>query len=335
MSADAPAVPPLERILLRLPNWLGDVLMARPALHALRAAHPGAEITACGPRGLLELVAPEALWQREEPLPGAPGLAGRLRAARFDAALVLPPSFSSAWLAFRSGARRRAGFAHEGRSPLLTDAVRRPARGDLHQSREYLRLAGTLGAPEVAVPELRIGAGAAAEATALLVRAGLDERPFAILAPGAVYGPAKRWSAERFVRLGSQLAGRGLAVLACGTAAERETCDTVAAAIGASARSLAGATTLPVQAALCGRAVVTVSNDSGLAHLAAARGGPTVVVFGSTSSAWTAPLGARVRVVQRAPVCSPCFARDCAIGYACLTAVEVAMVADAARELVA
>jgi heptosyltransferase-2 len=328
-------VPPLERVLVRLPNWLGDALMARPALHALRAAHPRAEITACGPRVLIELLAPEGLWQREEALPAGQGFPGRLRAARFDAALVLPPSFSSAWLAFRSGARLRVGFAHEGRSLLLTEAVRRPARGDLHQGREYLQLAACLDAREVPLPGLVVDPGAVCEAAALLARSGLEGRPFAILGPGAAYGPAKRWSTQRFAALGLQLAARGLAVLVCGAASELEVCETVSAAIGTQARSLAGATGLPVQAALCARATLVVSNDSGLAHLAAATGAPTVVVFGSTSSAWTAPLGAHVRVAQRAPVCSPCFARECAIGYACLAAVEVAMVTSAAAELVA
>ena len=326
---------PLERVLVRLSNWLGDALMARPALHALRAAYPRAEITACGPRVLLELLASEGLWQRTEALPGVPGLAARLRDARFDAALVLPPSFSSAWLAYRSGARLRVGFAHEGRSLLLTRAVRRPARGDLHLSREYLRLAECLGASEVPLPGLGVNEDAVREAGALRARAGLEDRPFAILGPGAAYGPAKRWSLERFAALGLELAARGLAVLVCGLASERETCEDVAAAVGAQARSLAGVTSLPAQAALCARAALTVSNDSGLAHLAAATGAPTVVVFGSTSSAWTAPLGPCVRVVQRAPVCSPCFARDCAIGYACLAAVQVGMVTSAAGELVA
>ena len=258
-----------------------------------------------------------------------------MRAARFDAALVLPPSFSSAWLAFRCGARRRVGFAHEGRSWLLTRAMRRPERGNLHLSREYLQLAAALESPEIPLPVLGVSAGAEREAAAMLARAGLGDRPSVILGPGAAYGPAKRWSAERFAALGRQLAARGLAVLVCGAASERDICEDVSAAIGDEARSLAGATSLPVQAALCARARFTVSNDSGLAHLSAATGAPTVAVFGSTSSAWTAPLGPRVRVVQRAPVCSPCFARDCAIGYGCLAAVEVDMVSRAAGELVA
>jgi len=132
--------------------------------------------------------------------------------------------------------------------------------------------------------------------------------------------------------VGRRLAIRGDRILVCGAGNERGTCESVAAGIGPAACSLAGSTTLLAQAGLCARARLAVCNDSGLAHLAAATGAPTIVIFGSTSSAWTAPLGPRVRVVQRAPVCSPCFARTCAIGYACLEAVEIEMVEDAARE---
>ncbi len=325
-------MPGPEPILVRLPNWLGDLLMARPALHALRAARRGAEITALGPASLLELLAGEGLWDRAEPLPAGPVTRRRLRAARFAAALVLPPSFSSAWLAFRAGAARRVGFAHEGRSLLLTRSLRRPARGDMHLSREYLLLAAELGARPVAVPPLPVGEEAR-RAAARLANAG--GAPYAVLGPGAVFGPAKRWSVPRFVELGRRLAASGTRALVCGAKAERATCEAVAGGIGAPARSLAGLTGLPAQAALCAGAALAVCNDSGLAHLAAATGTPTVAVFGSTSSAWTAPLGPRVRVVQRAPVCSPCFARTCAIGYACLEAVGVDDVARAAREAAA
>jgi heptosyltransferase-2 len=98
---------------------------------------------------------------------------------------------------------------------------------------------------------------------------------------------------------------------------------------------IAGETDLLTQAGLCARATLAVCNDSGLAHLAAATGAPTVVIFGSTSSAWTAPLGRRVRVVQRPPVCSPCFQRACRIGYGCLTRIEVAAVERACAEVAA
>src|SRR5207249_196174 len=110
-------------------------------------------------------------------------------------------------------------------------------------------------------------------------------------------------------------------------------CEQVAAGVGARGFALAGATDLATQAALCAGARLVVCNDSGLAHLAAAVGVPTLAVFGSTSSAWTAPRGPRVRILQHAPACSPCFQRTCRIGYRCLEAVEVGEVIAACDAL--
>jgi len=247
---------------------------------------------------------------------------------------VLPPSFSSAWFAWRCGAPRRVGFAGEGRSPLLTTALRRAARGDRHLADEYLDLGGAAGvtAPP-GTPDLALPPEAHERAARFLAaRVPQDGRPLVLLGPGAIFGPAKRWPAERFERLGASLAERGAHVLVCGTAEERATCERVAAGRLA---VIAGETDLLTQAGLCARAQLAVCNDSGLAHLAAATGTRTVVIFGSTSSAWTAPLGRCVRVVQRPPVCSPCFQRTCRIGYACLERVSVAAVERACAELAA
>ena len=330
-----------ERLLVRLPNWLGDALLARPLLHGLRRALPGAAILAVGPAPLLELLQRERTFDRACPWPARDrrangnGVGAARRAAhafRPDAAVVLPPSFSSAWFAWRSGAAVRVGYGHEGRSPLLTHALRRPARGELHLSREYLALGATFGAREGPLPALPVDAGAVEKACDRLGARAQAGRPLALLAPGAAYGPAKRWMPERFAALGRTLVERGLAVLVCGAEAERAVCESVAREI-AGARSLAGETDLLVQAALCAMARVVVSNDSGLAHLAGAVGAPTVAIFGSTSSAWSAPLGPRVRVVQHPPVCAPCFQRTCRIGYRCLAAVGVDEVADACAAL--
>lgn len=312
----------IERLLVRLPNWLGDALMARPLLLALRAAHPGAVVTACGPAPLLELLSTDLAWDRAEPWPPTAGAWPRWRAERFEAAVVCPPSFSSAWMAWRLGARRRVGFRGDARDWLLTDAVGRPPRGDVHLSSEYLALGARLGAAEVpwrVLPVNGVAAGA----------------PYAVLGPGAVFGPAKRWPAEAYAETGRRLAAHGLQIRVCGAAADREICDAVATAIGPRSECLAGRTSLVEQAALCAGASVVVCNDSGLAHLAGAVGAATVVIFGSTSSAWTAPLGERVRVVQHPPVCSPCFRRTCAIGFACLHAVGVDEVVAACEKLAA
>ena len=321
-----------------MPNWLGDALLARPLLHALRRAHPRAELRAVGPASLLGLLSADPVCDAWDawPAPRERGaLAARLRAWRPDLALVLPPSFSSAVFAWHTGARVRIGYAHEGRSLLLTRALPRPARGERHLSDEYLELGRVAGAAPREAPALPVREAAREEARALLQARGAAGAPLAILGPGAIYGPAKRWSAERFAALARSLAREGWRVLVCGAASDRPVCADVAARAGEGVPSLAGETGIELQAALCASASLAVCNDSGLAHLAAAVGAPTVAIFGSTSSAWTAPLGARVRVVQRAPVCSPCFQRTCAIGYRCLDAISVADVERACREVAA
>lgn len=313
-----------RRVHVRLPNWLGDVLMARPFLAALRRAAPSARIVAIGPAAPLALLAGDSAWDDAVAWPVA-DRAALAAAGRADVAFVLPPSFSSALFAWSSGARERIGYAGEGRSPLLTRALRRLPRGERHVAREYLALLGDDAAAHEHVPlppALALGADAIREADEARAAADAGARPFAIVAPGAAYGAAKRWPVARFADVARALAADGLAVLACGSARDADDADALVRECAGAAVSLAGRTSLAAQAALCARAEVVVSNDSGMAHLAAAVGAPTVAVFGSTSSAWTAPLGARVRIVQRPTVCSPCFQRDCAIGVACLTAVR-------------
>ena len=180
-----------------------------------------------------------------------------------------------------------------------------------------------------------VPAGGEEEGRRVLSAAAPARRQWAVMGPGAIYGPAKRWDAARFAELGRRLAQRDLNVLVCGTTAERDTCAVVADAVGTGAVNLAGRTSLAALAWLCKSARLAVCNDSGLAHLSGALGTPTVAVFGSTSSAWTAPLGRRVRIVQSAPVCSPCFQRECSIGYVCLKRVTVDAVERAAMELAA
>jgi heptosyltransferase-2 len=328
------------KLWVRLPNWLGDVLLARPVLAALARSLGADAIRAAAPGPLLELLSGDVTFGSSDPWPPADisraEALRRVRSWRPDLALVLPPSFSSAWDAWRTGARVRVGYRSEGRSPLLTRALARSARGARHLSDEYLELGRALGARPASASDvpptlarLRVDEASIARARGLLAEHRLEGAPLAVLGPGAIYGPAKRWEAARFAELGARLARHGHAVAVCGTAAERSTCAMVAEAIARQgggavrAASLAGVTTLQAQAGLCALSALAVCNDSGLAHLSAAVGARTVVIFGSTSSAWTAPLGERVRILQHAPVCSPCFQRECRIGMPCLTAVTV------------
>ncbi len=343
----------LSRIVVRLPNWLGDLLMSRPALHALRVRYPRAELRALTTPGLATLAAWEAGWSTVDGWPAPSGdreeCVQTLRRWQPDAALVLPPSFSSAWWMRRTRARIRVGYRGEGRALLLTRAPRRVARGSLHLAAEYLNLVRWLAGdvppsncPDegselsqaiAALPSLRVPERGRERAAELLEARGVRGR-FAVIGPGAIYGPAKRWRPERFATVGRGLAAAGMRILACGVRAEQDACLEVARGVEG-AFSLAGETDLETQAALCASAALVVSNDSGLGHLAAATGVPTLSIFGSTSSAWTAPIGPRVRIVQDAPVCAPCFQRTCEIGYRCLEAVSAERVLAACRELLA
>jgi heptosyltransferase-2 len=210
----------------------------------------------------------------------------------------------------------------------------------MHLSQEYVRLVRLLadrlegGGMETSPSNLVVPPAARARSAALLGSIGVTTS-YAVLGPGAIFGPAKRWSPVRFAELGRILVRDGLAILVCGAAADRDICLEVARGIGPEAHSLAGVTDLEVQAGVCAGARVVVTNDSGLGHLAAAVGASTVSLFGSTSSGWTAPLGEHVRVVQHAPVCAPCFQRTCRIGYLCLERIDTERVATACRELLA
>jgi len=311
--------------------------MARPVLHALRASFADAELWAIGTPAA-SLLETERLWDRwvarDVPVSGRDG-SSPFHGQRFDAAVILPPSFSSAWTLWRLPVDRRVGFASDLRSWLLTDAVKRRARGERHLSEEYLELGERIGARRTALPALIASEEGMALAAARLRRLGLEGESTVVLGPGAAYGPSKRRPAERFVALGRRLRSRGDSVLVAGAADDREVAEPIASAIGAGAHAIAGETTLGDQLALCQQARVTITNDSGLGHLAAASGAATVVIFGSTSSAWTAPLGARSTVVQKSPVCAPCFQRTCRIGYRCLDAVTVAAVERACEAVAA
>lgn len=329
-----------SRVLVRLPNWLGDAVMARPALWAMRAAWPAAEVLGVGPKGPCAPLVDEGVltrWVGSERDSASRASALRdVKAFAPELAVVLPNSFSSAWLAWQSGARVRVGFRGELRSALLTHAWPRASRGDRHQTDEFLDLVATQGVHEVATPLLAPRPEARDAAQRLLGALGFaPDASYAVMGPRSAFGPAREWFRERFGAAARGLAERGLQVLVCGTAAEASACEEVVAHSGGLARSVAGRTDLPTLLALVARARLALCNDSGLAHLAAAAGAPTIQLYGSAASGWTAARGPHVRILHRAPVCSPCWQRECRIGTRCLDALSVALVLRHADALLA
>jgi heptosyltransferase-2 len=169
------------------------------------------------------------------------------------------------------------------------------------------------------------------EAARVLGRSGAGEAEYAVVVPGAAFGPAKTWPSERFRELCERLAG-SLSVILAGSGAERELCATVGEGLhGVS--SVAGETSLGGFFALLAGARVAVANDSGTPHASAALGTPTVVLFGSTSPQWTAPRGDQVTVVQNPVHCNPCFRRTCPTQLECFRGIGVERVLEEALHL--
>jgi len=314
-------------------------VFAIPAVQSVAACRPGARVFLVGPSGVCDLLRGMVPWETL-PLDGARigsrlATAWRLRSRRPDLAVVFPESFSSALEAWVAGAPRRLGRPTQGRRALLTDPIGFGARPRTrHVVDEYLDLARAVGGSiGERTPHLILHPEDVRAAEGLLPDGG---EPWRLgLVPGARYGPAKRWPPERFADLArrfGQRRGDGEVVL-FGSAEERFLCEWIASRVRGRVVSVAGRTRPGVLAACLARCSLVVGNDTGPTHVAAAVGTPVVAVFGSTNPVWTAPVGARQRVVRRPVECSPCYLRRCDRGYPCLAAITVDDVWDACREL--
>jgi len=324
-------------LIVRLPNWLGDTVMALPALTALRAARPEALVTAIGPWAPLltgQAVADILLrYPRDGRRRRRLGVA--MRAMRADAALLLPNSFESAFAARRWGARIRLGYDTDMRRGLLTHVVPLPTPR-LHQIDEYAGLVEAAGIPVQPVrPQWRIGHDAAAESavTALLAESGCTgAAPLVGLHLGAAFGSSKLWPPASFAELAGRLRERGLEPLLIGSAGDIAMGGAVSALAVAPIASAVGRDHPEMLPRLLARLGCLVSSDTGVAHLAAALGVPTVTLFGPTDPRLTSPRSRSGRSVEGRAPCAPCFLPRCPIEHVCMRAISAASVAEAVEE---
>jgi heptosyltransferase-2 len=343
----------VKRIALFLPNWVGDVVMATPAVRAVRAAFPGADLVAVCKPYVADVLA-GAPWFREVVLADKNGprerqlfaAARRLRANPPDAAVLFPNSLRTAVLARLGGCRRVVGFDRYGRGLLLTDRLRHrtDARGRFVPTPvidDYNRLAVALGAADPG-HRMELFTTPADERAADVVwdRFGLGRYPRVVaLNPGAAFGAAKHWPASHFAELARLLSARlgcGVVVL-CGPA-EREMARRVAA--GSRSRHAVALDDTPLSLgltkAVVQRADLLVTTDSGPRHFAAAFGTPVVSLFGPTHIGWTETYYAKGVHLQRPVPCGPCQRRVCPLGHhRCMTDLQPAEVFAAAARLLA
>ena len=319
------------RLIVRLPNWLGDTVMAVPALRALRTGSADAGVLLAGPwahvlagQGLAEtLVDYPRTWH------GRLTTADTVRAFRGELALLLPNSLEAAIGAVYWGARRRVGFAVGGRAMLLTDRVP-PPPARTHQVDAYLRLVEYLGlevpsrVPSLAPPALE--GEARARARRLLADAAPARVPRVGVHLGADYGSAKLWPLRRVVEGCRALATAGLAPVLLG--AHRDAAAAEAVVSATAAASLVGRDEPSLLPALLSELDALVAGDTGVSHLASALGTPVVTLFGPTDPGLSAPRGP-ARVLTHGVACAPCFYRTCPIEHPCLDGIGAERVVDA------
>lgn len=297
-------------VVVRMPNWLGDVVMATPVLELLHASKKyETHLLIRRPWGALFRADPRVfrLIDCEDSIASIPVTASELR-GQCAAAIDLTHSFRSRLLMFASGLRRVVREENQSR--------------DSHQIDRYLSVARRLDG----------GLSDESPAPALYPAAAppVDAHRVAIF-PGSAYGPAKQWSEESWIELMRQLAARGLRPRLFGTSRERELISRLAASGAIETALDLPLNELMIELKRCGAAVAC---DSGPAHLAAALNVPVVALFLSTSPERTAPRGRAVSVLTADVDCRPCYQRTCTIGYICRPRITAAAVSAEVEKLI-
>ncbi len=311
-----------SRCLVVGPSWVGDMVMAQSLFITLRQRYPEMLIDVLAPdwtRAITERM-PEVNEALVMPLGhGALQLGVRkalgvsLRQKHYDWAIVLPNSFKAALVPYWAKATRRTGYTGELRYGLLNDR-RRLDKEALPRTVDrfvYLGLDAETRNFDCPEPVLKIDHDAY---QSVAQRFGLDpERPVVAMAPGAEYGPAKRWPVEYFAQVAEHLSSDGQQVILLGS--EKDQAITSAIAAQSKAFDIAGKTSLGEVVDLLGHSVVTLTNDSGLMHVAAAAGSKVIALYGSSSPDFTPPLSDEARILRTGIECSPCFKRECPLGH--------------------
>lgn len=331
-----------HRLVVIAPNWLGDAVMALPAIVDVRRHFSSAHLAIAARPSVAPLFTMVDGVDSIVTLPGGGGWraltgwktdAAALAAGSFDTAILFPNSFASAFAVAKSGVQERWGYATDLRDRWLTRPIaRQQSAVRVHMHGYYQALTRAFGA-ESGPPYARVRPDRD-QARQLLRDIGLDlDEPFVVFAPGAAYGGAKQWLPQRYAELAQSIIGdRGWSVLMVGTKADRAACESIARLMPATGTRLnrlidfCGKSDLATLAGILSHAHTVVSNDSGAMHLAAAVGAKVIAVFGPTRETHTYPLQAGADAP--APVlmthdvfCRPCMLRECPIDHRCMTRI--------------
>ena len=325
-----------------MPNWIGDLVMATPVLHDLRKAFPEASITAMCKYPICELLRedesidelfcfskPVSNFSRREHR----DITAKIETGKFDVAVLLTNSFSSAWWCWQGKIPRRIGYPGHYRRWLLTDAITKPQE-KLHQVGVYTKVLEPLNIPRsTTAPSLFVSEKEIKESKELLYQRGYQKGQKLIgINPGAAYGSAKCWLPERFQKLALELS-KDASVVFFGDAATSGLIKQICKDLPPKTINLAGITSLRELACLIKDCDLLITNDSGPMHIADAFRTPLIALFGSTDDLATGPFNQKNSVINKRVACSPCFKRVCPIDFPCMKEIQVDEVISFAREL--
>jgi len=316
----------MRHLLIVAPNWLGDTVMAQPAMRALCQNLKPAKISLNGPAWLADLLPflelPQASYRPETPDDA-------------DMAILFPNSFRAAWKIWQAGISKRIGFSGQWRRPLLTQALKSHVNMAVeHHRLYYLDLVKQLGIPtlktevQLTAPETEMRLGQEA-----IIMHGLNPARTICVAPGAQFGGAKQYPPDSYAKVIAGLRKDGWQILLLGVQKERNIINECLNGVHAKYWNAAGETSLREALQILAACRLLLCNDSGLMHAAAGMGKPIVAIFGATDPARTAPSGKKVRLLYHPADCSPCLKRECnAVGQPCMTNTRPEAVIDACEK---
>jgi len=332
----------LNKILIRGTNWIGDAVMTLPAIASVRAAYPESRISILAKPIVADIYKLFAevdeiivyKKQFDNPL-GVFRLAKVLHKKKFDAAILLQNAIEAAIMTFAARIKSRAGYNSDGRGLLLTHSVKRTSQvREIHQVGYYLEIVKALGCPPVG-QEMHLQSKINRVTAQNILREFLpDSKNIIGIAPGATYGPAKRWLPDRFAAVADKLKDMfDCQVILLGGKDDWQTAEEVKRRAGSELINFSGKTTVREAVYLISQCSLFISNDSGLMHIAGALNIPTVAIFGSTNPVTTSPIGEKIIIVRKEVSCSPCLKETCPTDFRCMNLITVDDVLSAAQTI--
>lgn len=339
----------IHRVVVRIPNWVGDAVMAVPALRQLRQLQPQAHITVVSRPAAADILidadfVDDVLVYDRRGVASTRNQVREWRRRKFDLALLLQNAFEAAVIAFLAGVSTRIGYQTERRGFLLTHSLALPEwKNERHESFYYLNIVAELGrllsgkpATDTTEPrfDLSVSEDRKQEALQFLQEhGGRMNTPLAVFCPGSINSRAKRWPAERYAALADRLAESGATVALIGSPGELDVSNQVCEHARHRPIMLTGKTTVAEATAIISIADLLITNDTGPAHIGAALHTPTLVIFGPTNPLTTYPYSSSAEIIRHAPDCAPCMLRDCPIDHRCMTAITPEQVFERASVL--